>query len=272
MSPRSRRRWILAFALSIALNEIVIGLLAMPPERRHADKVAITPLVFERPAPTPRPTPPPVVHVPPHATPAPVPQIAAAKAAGPKAPVHGGAPSHPVKHVNLAVYQELAHTQLGHAHGAAGTGSGAGTGAAIDGGGDNGTQGTGSGAVGSGTGAVNANTPCGDVFFLPVGEAQRNGSAIAERVKLEVHFPDGHVEQDQFPYRWVYQNGERDDPWSQTNVMKERNIPDKDLPPVYLVFPPPGTDTSSYSPLVNYIIAHTRPDGSTVLLPCPTQH
>jgi hypothetical protein len=204
-----------------------------------------------------------VVRVPPRPTIAPVPQVAAAKAAGTPAPIHGGAPAKPIHHFkNFDVYEQLAKSGLGRAAGISGTGAGLGVGAAT-GGGAEGT-GAGEGRAGIGTGAVNATMPCGEVIFNVRGAPDYRSGAASERITATVQFPDGHTETDTFPYAWTYENGERDDPWSATNLAK-RNF---DIP---LIFPPPGTDTSGYPPLIKYILDHTRPNGTTVLEPCPNQ-
>jgi hypothetical protein len=269
-----QRRWIIAFALSVALNEIAIGFLRLPPSAPEPPPVKPILVVLERsqptprptphptPRPTPPPTPPPVVHVPPRATIAPVPRVAAAKAAGVKSPVHGGAPAKPVHHFkNFDIYEQLAKNRLGRAAGVSGTGAGTGVGALT--GGENGT-GAGNGKAGTGTGTVNATTPCGEVVFNVRGAPEYHNGAATERITATVQFPDGHTETDTFPYTWTYANGERDDPWSSTNLAKQ-NV---DIP---LVFPPAGSDTSAYPPLIRYILEHTRPNGTTVLEPCPNQ-
>lgn len=267
------RRWVIAVALSIAINEIGIGLFRLPADAPSARETAAPErVVLERrpptprptPHPTPRPTPQPVVSVPPRSTPAPVPRVAAAKAAGVTSPVHGGAAAKPVIHhyKNFDVYAQLAKNRLGRAAGVSGTGAGLGTGPA-DGGGANGT-GAGNGKNGTGTGDVNVNTPCGEVVFNVRGTPEYRDGAATEKITATVQFPDGHTETDTFPYGWTYENGERDDPWSSTNLAKQNF----DIP---LVFPPPGTDTSTFPPLIRYILDHTRPNGTTVLAPCPNQ-
>lgn len=270
-AARTRRRWVFAIALSVAINEIAIGFLRLPGPANEPPPVKPTKIVLERarptprptPVPTPRPTPPPIVHVPPRATIAPVPRVAAAKAAGVPAPVHGGAAAKPVpRFTNFDIYRQLAKSRLGRAAGVAGTGAGTGVGAAT-GGGANGT-GAGEGTAGTGTGSVNANTPCGEVVFNVRGAPQYRDGAATERITATVQFPDGHTETDTFPYSWTYEHGERDDPWSSTNLAKQ-NV---DIP---LLFPPPGADTSAYPPLIKYILDHTRTNGTTVLEPCPNQ-
>ncbi len=269
----NRRRWVLAIAVSIAINEIVVGFLRLPKPAPEAPGPKAIRIVLERrrptprptpaptPRPTPRPTPPPIVVVRPRVTIAPVPQIAAAKAAGIPAPVHGGAAAKPTHHFkNFAVYEELAKNRLGRSAGVAGAGAGTGVGNAI-GGGANGT-GAGSGTVGTGNGSVNADTPCGEVIFNVRGAPEYHNGAATERITATVQFPDGHTETETFPYTWTYENGERDDPWSATNLPKQ-NLE------VHLIFPPPGTDTSTFPPLIRYVLDHTRPNGTTILEPCP---
>ncbi len=272
----ARRRWVFAIALSVALNEVAIGFLRLPVRTPEPPPVKALTVVLERaprptpvptprptPRPTPPPTPPPPVRVRPRATIAPKPQVAAPKAAGKENRVHGGAAAKPIHHFkNFDVYQQLAKSRLGQSAGVSGTGAGTGAGNAT-GGGAAGT-GVGNGKAGTGTGAVNANTPCGEVVFNVRGAPEYRNGAATERITATVQFPDGHTETDTFPYSWTYENGERDDPWSATNLSKQ-NLD------IALVFPPPGSDTSSYPPLIKYILEHTRPNGTTVLEPCPNQ-
>jgi len=103
--------------------------------------------------------------------------------------------------------------------------------------------------------------PCGYVDFNVVGEPWQDGDATNERVTATVHLNGSTERTSTFPYYWKYDNGERDDPWSQTNV-ENRDFA------VRLHFPPPNTDTSSYPHLIKYILNHTRPDGTTMLNPC----
>ncbi|GAC1407833.1 MAG: hypothetical protein NVSMB64_15180 [Candidatus Velthaea sp.] len=266
-----RRRWALALAGSIAINEIAIGLFGLPNDEKPEAPPAATLVMLERRPtprptvpPTPKPTPPPVVRVPPHATPAPVAQTAAKRAAGVKAPTHGGRPSpERVAKPKLDVYTLLAHTGLGRAKGIAGTGTGVGTGAAA-GGGDAGTA-AGAGTSGNGSGAVNANKPCGDVTFNIKGAPKYVSGTAYENVYAIVSFPDGHTETAFFPYKWVYPDGERTDPWSNTNL-KEHPGDDYEI---VAQTPPPGSDISGYEPLIRYILVHTGPDGHTNLGSCP---
>ena len=265
--PHPQRRWVLAIAFAIALNEIVIGFLQFPREQAEEPKLSVVVKIehWPTPRPTPKPTPPPVVHVPPHATPAPVPMIAAAKAVGPKAPKHGGAPAHHVVKPKVKITIPV-QSGSGVAKGVAGTGKGQGAGAG-EGGGDNGTT-KGSGTGGNGTGAVNANTPCGDVTFSPIGPPRNpDRKTQIERVTVTVTFPDGHLEKVLIPYPWTYTDPEQTDPWSSTQIFAHKN--DTELPPITMILPPPGTDTSGYDPLIKYVLTHTNAQGFTNLADCP---
>ncbi|MBV8579283.1 MAG: hypothetical protein JOZ86_01450 [Candidatus Eremiobacteraeota bacterium] len=268
---RNRDRLVVAFALAIALHEVILGFLHAPAPPRDTEKDAVAEqIVFEtaRPSPTPRPTPkptptprptppptpPPGITPPPHSTPAPVQQVAG-RAKGRPAREHGG-----------GAHKAIAKAATGHyanpnAAGA-GTGSSTGNGAgnAPGAGGANGANG--SGDTGTGNGAVNANTPCGFVDFEPyAAPTYRNGTAY-EPMSAKVTFPDGHQESARFPYPWIYPNGEQNDPWSDTNLKKgEFEIP--------LQTPPPGADVSTYPPLIQYILTHSNSQGLTLLPKCP---
>ncbi len=78
-------------------------------------------------------------------------------------------------------------------------------------------------------------------------------------------FPDGHTESARFPYPWVYPNAEQTDPWSNTNLKDPDFV-------TTLRFPPPGTDPSTFPPLIQYILKHTDTGGYTNLQPCPRNH
>src|ERR1700730_19373233 len=80
-----------------------------------------------------------------------------------------------------------------------------------------------------------AEVPCGTVTFTPVGppryDAERNAS---EQIRALVLYADGHTESASFPYPWLYPDGERNDPWSSTNLRSPSNLR------VTVQFPPPG--------------------------------
>jgi hypothetical protein len=199
------------------------------------------------PRPTPPPTPPPTPRPIPRVTPAPVPQRAAPAA------VHRSGGGHvvlpqpkPAQPVVIA----------GGNGGGAGTGQGSGEGAGNAGGSGNGTGGTGSETV-------NADAPCGFVDLIPFQQPDRSGQVTYEHVRATVSFPDGHTQEDEFPYRWAYMDP-ADDPWSPRNLPNPNFITRVQLPP-------PGTNTSRFSDLIRYILAHTRGDGTTILQECPQQ-
>jgi hypothetical protein len=258
---RYRARLIIAFALAIALHEVLVGLVRAPaPASDREEVVVMTPLIVRTlrptptPAPTPQPTPPPHITPPPLSTPAPLPQIA------------GRAAGHPAPHRAGGAHRAIAKAAHGqHANPLAagsGLGSASGTGAGNAPGVGGGRNGTGTGEAGNGNGAVNADTPCGVVEFLPYAAPRYNGTAAEEPVAATVTFADGHKETARFPYPWIYPDGERGDPWSQTNL---RNPGFETT----LQFPPPGTDRTTLPPLIQYILSHTNAGGYTDLPECP---
>jgi hypothetical protein len=264
---RYRSRLIVAFAFAIALHEVILPLLH-PPARSNDDErhVAVTVITIETPRPTPRPTPtpaptppptpPPQRTVPPRATLAPVPQLAARARGTPQRRHGGGARRALVLALSPAPY--AAPSAAGSGIGTT-VGVGSGKGATGGGAGGNGA------AAGNGNGAASAESPCGVVDFSvdPAGD-ERRGNTVTERVFASVTFPDGHREPPvAFPYRWVYENAEQTDPWSFTNSNKPTLL-------VALQTPPPGTDVSTYPPVIQYILKHTQPNGTTDLPPCPT--
>lgn len=265
-----RARLIVAFALAIALHEIVLGFLRFPgPAPTHEQPVRAQLVVIRVPPPTPRPratprptprptpvppTPPPHATIPPHATPAPVRQLA------------GRAAGHPARRRGGGAHAALAKAPAGHyanpnAAGA-GTGTSSGQGSANAPGTGGGNGGTGSGGAGNGNGAVNADTPCGQVFFKPVGELRIDRGTAYEPIQATVTFPDGHTESAMFPYKWIYPNAEQTDPWSDTNLKRGDYT-------ISVQTPPPGTDPSTMPPLIQYILKHTKSDGLTDLPDCP---
>ena len=108
---------------------------------------------------------------------------------------------------------------------------------------------------------MNAETPCGVVTFLPHNAPRYSNGTAYETVRATVSFMDGHTETAEFPYQWVYPNGEQTDPWSSTNLKK----PDFEIP---MQLPPPGAATN-LPPLIQYIVKHTGPSGFTDLADCP---
>ena len=62
--------------------------------------------------------------------------------------------------------------------------------------------------------------PCGDVTFAPMGPPRFVNGTAYERIKTMVSFSDDHTETAEFPYYWIYPNGEQTDPWSSTNLRR----------------------------------------------------
>ncbi|MDQ6944558.1 MAG: hypothetical protein M3169_18825 [Candidatus Eremiobacteraeota bacterium] len=263
---RHRDRMIVAVALAIALHEIFLGFVhnQRPADDPERDAVA-TRIVFERPTPrptpkptpTPRPTPPPTpeprVTPPPRATIAPVQQIAG-RAKGRPARRHGGG-------AHKAIAKASSGTYANPKAAGAGTGTSTGQGSGNVPGTGGGLGGNGTGTSGNGNGAVNAETPCGVVTFLPHDAPRYSNGTAYETVRATVSFMDGHSETAEFPYKWVYPNGEQTDPWSSTNLKKPDFTIAMQLPPV-------GAATN-LPPLILYIVKHTGPDGFTDLAECP---
>lgn len=103
--------------------------------------------------------------------------------------------------------------------------------------------------------------PCGYVDFIPTARAQYQDGTAYERIKAIVSFPDGHKETAEFPYRWVYPNGEQTDPWSSTNLRRPNFA-------VTLQQPPAGSDLTAFPPLIQYVLRHTDASGYTQLRNC----
>ena len=268
---RYRDRAIVAVAIAVALHEVFLGLLHGPTRANDRESEAVTtriaietarptptPRRTPRPTPTPHPTPPPTpeprLTPPPRSTPAPVQQIA------------GRAKGRPARRRGGGAHKAIAKAPSGHyanPHAAgSGTGSSTGQGSGDRPGVGEGLGGNGSGQTGNGNGAVNANTPCGFVEFRPHGAPHYSSGTASETIRATVSFPDGHTEVAEFPYKWVYPNGEQTDPWSDTNLRKG------DFP-IALQTPPPGSDIGTYPPLVQYILQHSSASGLTDLPECP---
>ena len=270
---RYRDRLIVAVAVAIAFHEVLLGLVhgPAPPSDTETEPVTTqivmrvpptprpTPVPTPKPTPTPPPTPEPRRTPPPRVTPAPVRHVAG-RTKGTPAKRHGGGAHKAVpKLATTGTYADPNASGVGTS-----TAAGVGTGPQPGTGG--GPGGNGNANQGNGNGPVNADTPCGVVEFKPIAAPKYSNGAASEPVEATVTFPDGHRESARFPYPWVYLNGEQNDPWSDTNL-KNANYGD-----VTLRFPPPGTDTSTYPPLIQYILKHTNAEGFTNLQPCPPSH
>jgi hypothetical protein len=246
----------IVLALAITAVEVVVAGWMWPRDAVPAERPVAVTLVVERAAPTPRPTPrPPHVRTP---TPAPAVRatpVAIERAASPRT-------SHPVVHRVTALAAASGARSVARSPGqgagaerGAGAGAGAGTGTDAGTGADDATGGT-------GAGAIDAGAPCGYVEFVPDDKPRIVGNVAYETIRATVHYPDGHVSSDDFPYPWVYTDYMETDPWSPMNVGRSNLV-------AFAQLPPPGTDTSRYSELIRYILDHTNANGGTVLQPCP---
>jgi hypothetical protein len=262
----ARRRLIFAFALAIGIHEIFAGLFpwgqhTIAPAPKETITIAKITRIEHRPKPTPtprpkpKPTPRPIVHA----------KVIAETHVKPRI-VNPGNPSqqHHVKRIASA--RPLVHTRF---HSKPATvhvpmgGQGAGTSKkakALVGG--IGPGGTGTGESGSGTGsggAPAAHEPCGYVEFEPNDSptVDKPTGRIWEHIAMKVHFPDGSEQSVDLSYLWYYPS-KSVDPF----------MPGNDNVPATFQFPP-ADHNANQSPLVEYVIAHTTPDGFTTLRDCP---
>jgi len=261
----------IAFAIAIALHEIAAAFVRWsPPTREAPERVALTFVARIEHRPTPSPTPRPIVHVKPKiiSTPHPITQVNPAPAAPKRAAQKAGAAksiAHTIHHVPQIVHVAVARivrggpgvTRQGTGTGGGGTSRGNGTGS--------GGQGTGTGSGGRGTGNggyAASNEPCGYVEFIPHAEPiyDKNSGAFHETIRMIVHYPDGHVESTNLDWQWSYPN-EAADPWSAQNL-KNPNFPT-------LFQRPPPDKAPNESPIVQYVMQHSTPDGYTLLKDCP---
>jgi len=260
-----RRRLIIAFAIAIALHEIVAAFvhwLRQPAEAPEQISVLHIVRIERRPTPKPTARPTPKATATPHV----VVKVNPAPAA-PKAAPHKGAAKaiahtvHHAPHIEHIVVPKIAHagpglTRSGAGTGANGTSRGTGTGS--------GGQGTGTGSGGRGTGNyASANEPCGYVEFVPNAEPiyDKNSGAFRETIKMTVHYADGHVDSQRLDWLWYYPS-ESADPWSAQN---EKLHPDAPIP----FQPPPSDKAAGEPPIVQYVVQHSTADGYTLLKQCP---
>jgi hypothetical protein len=138
---------------------------------------------------------------------------------------------------------------------AAGSGNNAGAGS-------RGTSNSGGGAGGSGNGTATGAQPCGFVEFADPHGSQYDATTGGYwvDVQMTVHFPDRHTESLLLDYAWYYPNAAAN-PWSSQNL-DDPNFPTK-------FQPPPPAKRAGEGPLVQYVIAHSTPDGRTLLKDCP---
>jgi hypothetical protein len=260
-----RRRLLFAFAVAIALHNIVFALIphrhqrSTEPERIVSQRITIA----ARPTPTPKPAPP-------RATPRPRASIApkvtvrapAPRAAAPRATTHGGEASHRIVHAtprpHPATRSAIARgAGAGVASGGAGTGAGAGSGA----GGDAGTAG-GSGGAGNGTGGESDTAPCGFVELIGHRTFGWNNGAHFREVSIVIHLRSGEVVEDDLHWPFAYANDD-EDPWSARNLKKADMT-------ALLQLPPQGYDLEGkQKPATVFAVQQTGPDGRTRLRDCP---
>lgn len=269
--PWCKRRWLTALFGGTVISVVLFSTIpwhAMHrgPQPQLGPKTVIaleTPPPTPRPTarPTPRPAPTPQPTVPPTPPPlvvrryAPVPHRAAPKHAQPMGAARA-APVEPPRPTKVAQPSQPAGPGGPAVAIAPGTQDGFGVGSGVGA-----ASGAGNGTGGDGTDADTA-SPCGYVEFIPDEAPRKAGSTWYEHVRATVHYPDGHTEDADFPYSWVYANAPDTDPWSPAN------LPNKDEV-VRAQLPPPGADTSGYSDVIRYVLDHTTPAGVTVLHECP---
>jgi hypothetical protein len=122
--------------------------------------------------------------------------------------------------------------------------------------------GTGAGMQGSGTAAASGDEPCGFVEFSDPHGSQfdRHTGGFWVDIRMSVHFADGSSQSVLLDYPWYYPN-EAANPWS------DQNLRDPNFPTRFQTPPPNKRDEES--PLVQYVMTHSTPEGLTLLRDCP---
>jgi hypothetical protein len=256
---------LVAFAIAIAVHEILAGLIPSPFPRNPASNEVVSHVTIGRivvrstPTPRPKPTPRVVSHaraIAPaetrtvaHTTPG---------AASPKQILHRAGAARP-KPPAFANAKPIWDIPVGAQGAGAGTHSGAGSL------GNGSGSGNGAGGAGSGNGAVAAAEPCGYVEFSDPHGSRYDPDARGfwVDIRMSVRFPDGHFESVLLDYPWFYQN-EASNPWS------DRNVSNPNFPTTFQ--PPPSDKRANEPALVQYVIAHTEARGYTLLKDCPASH
>lgn len=120
-------------------------------------------------------------------------------------------------------------------------------------------SGPGTGVSGAGQGGGQAaQQPCGAVDFdsAPVfARDPQTGLYVYNNIKMSVHLPDGTTQSIQLNWPWHYKDPNMD-PFKHADA------------PLWLQFPPKAIRAQE-PPLVQYVMAHTTPEGSTELGDCP---
>lgn len=249
------RRALVALACSLALHEIIAGLIPplLPrpePEKETVQHVAIVQVrIAPTPTPTPRPSPspPPLVSLahnnaqPTIAPPVPQPEGKAAHKEAIKR--EAAARPKPPPSVHATPIWQTVPT------GGQGAGAGSKSGAGSLG---NGTSGNGTGVTGSGTGGGGG--PCGAVDFVAKGDAAydpQSGQYTRDNVKAIVHYADGSARTVDLDWTWHFRS-ESADPFKNPDA------------PMYFQFPPAG-QRGDEPPVVQYIMRYSSAKGKTLL-------
>jgi hypothetical protein len=255
----ARRRLLVAFAIAIAIHEIVAGLFpwhqaTIPPTPTETITLAKVTRIEHRPTPKPKPTPQPVVHT----------KVIAETQVKPRV-VNPGNPSQQqhIKRIAQAAPVVRTHYHSKPVQHVVMGAQGAGTSKrakAQNGGVGTGGTGTGQSGTGSGTGgAAAAHEPCGYVDFQPTDQpiVDKSTGRIWEKIQMTVHFPDNSEQSVDLDYTWYYPS-KSSDPFMPEN---------QNVPATFQC--PPADQRDNEPPLVQYVIQHTSPDGYTKLRDCP---
>jgi hypothetical protein len=259
----ARRRLLVAFALAIAIHEIVAGVFpwrqqTLPPAPKETITLARLTRIEHRPTPTPKPkpkpTPQPIVHA----------KTIAETHVKPHV-VNPGNPSQQQRIKRIAKAAPVIRTRY-HSKpaqhvvmGAQGAGTSKNA-KAFSGGVGTGGTGTGESGTGSGTGgAPAAHEPCGYVDFQPTDQPiiDKSTGRVWEKIEMVVHFPDGSEQTTDLDYTWYYPS-KAADPF----------MPENQNVPATFQFPP-ANQRDNEPPLVQYVIQHTDGQGFTKLRDCP---
>lgn len=259
-----RRRLTLSFAVAIALIELFAALVpgrnrglevANEPERLTiAREVRIEHRATPKPKPTPTPKPiRPVVIAPRHK----VAVVINPGNVGRKTAVHRPASAHSLARTHYHLQPRYHVVTGGHGIGESLTSKNT-----TGGGAGNTGSGSGSGGTGNGLGGPPASDePCGYVDFVPSGIDHQNGQTVYT-MGMTVHFPDHHAESITLDWPWRY-SSEAEDPWSDQNTNNPAFANG-----VRLQTPPPSQIPNEPA-LVQYVIQHSRANGTTKLKDCP---
>ena len=227
---------ILSFAVAIALVEVVCALLPEFAPRPPETVAARVTVLHERRRAVSTPTPVPV------RTPVPAKRIAPTQR---KAAVIDPGASHRAPKISPRHAAPVAHVKSDRpiwdvAGGQTGNGPGTGVSGAGQGGGKAAQQ------------------PCGAVDFdsAPVfSQDPQTGLYVYNDIRMSVHFPDGTTGSVRLDWPWHYKNPAMD-PFKHADA------------PLWLQFPPKSMRVQEPA-LVQYVMAHTTPEGSTELQDCP---